>query len=168
MQIGTSRWIGGSVVCAIIMFAGGVRCEAAPVSNQVATLLRGSWCVADSEETVNISESALVRRWKAPEGFMPPFIHVGTNAEMGSEKDATGRYWGIETYSYVLHTDATPMAIDLAVVDEKGVKYLFKGIFDLQSDRLLICYSTPGGARPKDFAKSQDGCILLTLQREKK
>ena len=87
---------------------------------------------------------------------------------MGSEKDTEGNDVIVATYSYILRTGTNPMEIDLTVVDAGGTKYLFKGICELQSDRLRICYSTHGFARPREFAKDQIGCVLFRLQRETK
>jgi uncharacterized protein (TIGR03067 family) len=118
--------------------------------------------------TVRIDESTFVRRQKLPAGAVPgSFYLAGTNARMGDEKDSSGQQWVIVTFSYVLHTETTPTGIDLSVVDDKGTRYLFKGIADLQSDRLAICYSEPGGARPKGCARMPDGGGLSTLRREK-
>lgn len=174
------RWVGAAAF-AVGLFGGTMSCEAQPGHKELVSGIRGSWRGTQSGDkpfdevrkygvfNVIITESRVVRRWKLYAGVVPGSVAMrGTNVFLDEERDSSGQIWEIEKYSYVLHTGTTPVGIDLTAVDNEGKKYVFKGIVDLQPDRLAICYDMPESARPIDFPKNPDGTTLWTLQREKK
>jgi uncharacterized protein (TIGR03067 family) len=179
MRSTTHGWIAATAV-AISLF-GYVVCEAQVARQDAATAIRGTWSGTQSGDkpfdevthygtvTVIITESTVVRRWALPAGAVPgTAVMRGTNVSLSEEKDANGKTWEIEKYSYVLRPAASPMQIDLAAVDADGRKWVFKGILDLEADRLTICYDTPESPRPKDFPRTPGGSTLWTLQRVKR
>ena len=147
----------------------------------MAAAIRGNWRVVppdttkakstDADQlTMRIGETNLVRKMAIPPGFVPPLISIGTNAKMTCETNANGKIFAIETFTYRVNARTSPMAIDLTLIDDVGKEYLFKGIFQLQSNKLTICYSTPDVERPKDFAENPNDFsrVKLTFERDKK
>src|SRR5262249_26169293 len=66
---------------------------------------------------------------------------------------------------YTLNPNADPKTIDLS--DTEGRKAL--GIYSLEGDKLRICWTERGKARPTEFAtKPGSGFDLFVLKREKK
>jgi uncharacterized protein (TIGR03067 family) len=71
---------------------------------------------------------------------------------------------GEESTSYRLDPAATPRRIDLT----NDQKETMLGIYQLDGDRLKICYSDPGEKRPTEFATKPGAKMLLfVLDREK-
>ncbi len=74
-----------------------------------------------------------------------------------------------ETATYTLDPKATPFAIDLVPEKGGGRKETVKGIYKIEKDKLIICFSMDGADRPKEF-KSEPGTKtgMFTLERVRK
>lgn len=72
-----------------------------------------------------------------------------------------------ETATYTLDPKATPFAIDLK--PEKGRNETVKGIYKIEKDKLVICFSMDGADRPKEFKSEPNTKTgMFTLARVKK
>jgi uncharacterized protein (TIGR03067 family) len=62
--------------------------------------------------------------------------------------------------------DQTPMQFDGVGKGPDGNDSPYKGIFQLQQDRLVLCFDPTGEKRPQKFeSASGSGCVLVTLER---
>src|SRR5262249_7146744 len=78
--------------------------------------------------------------------------------------NATG---GTTTVELALHLDETtsPKGIDLTAIAGPGKGSTYHGIYRLEKNRLTICYTGPGGARPSAFSADDGKAVLLEMTR---
>ncbi len=69
--------------------------------------------------------------------------------------------------SHTLDTDASPMTIN--VIDDQGpfAGEPLRGIFKLDGNQFIVCFSGPGGERPTEFTTADGQALLLhTWERQ--
>jgi uncharacterized protein (TIGR03067 family) len=87
----------------------------------------------------------------------------------GSKMTITRRPGRKEQTTITLDSKATPMAIDIKPDAKDEAKFLIKGIYKLEKDKLTICYALEGRDRPKEFkAEDETNQAIFVLERVKK
>jgi uncharacterized protein (TIGR03067 family) len=72
-----------------------------------------------------------------------------------------------ENWGYKLDSMSNPKSIDLTY-QEAGKSVMGKGIYDLGDDTLIICWSVPEAARPKEFKSNpKTSNAVLVFKRER-
>jgi uncharacterized protein (TIGR03067 family) len=80
------------------------------------------------------------------------------------KKDVEPRTW-----SFKFDPEAKPKTIDLTSADGGDKGQVFPGIYELDGDRLRVCYGSPKEKRPTRFGtKKDDGYICLVFERTRK
>ncbi len=67
---------------------------------------------------------------------------------------------------FLINVQTNPKTMDITI-QVKTKTFLSLGIYRLQGDELMLCFSEPGSTRPLDF-RSKEGTTLVVLQRGKK
>lgn len=71
--------------------------------------------------------------------------------------------------TYKLDPDKKPRHIDLTTVEGSDEGKMAPGIYDLDANRLRICFAEPGGERPKDFdPKKGSKEMRFVMRRDRK
>jgi uncharacterized protein (TIGR03067 family) len=132
-----------------------------------AAKLQGSWRVVAIEDSgVAVNEPFLQTRQYLFDGHRL-IVRARGEPVVGSwVGDWIGRT--IKSPSFRLDPTASPKAIDLLLPDFSTMR----GIYDLEGDRLKICFSGPSGqaamTRPTGFSVPGSGARLLILERDGK
>jgi uncharacterized protein (TIGR03067 family) len=72
-----------------------------------------------------------------------------------------------EKATFKLDPAKNPKTID--ITPERGKEGVALGIYELKGDTLKLCFTKPGGTRPREFAsKAGTEQMLIVLQRDKK
>jgi uncharacterized protein (TIGR03067 family) len=76
---------------------------------------------------------------------------------------------GGEEATYKIDASQKPMTLDITPLQGPNANKTAKGIIQLEGDSLKMCWSRPGGERPKEFVtKTGTNTLLFVLKREKK
>jgi uncharacterized protein (TIGR03067 family) len=63
--------------------------------------------------------------------------------------------------------DAAKGTIDFTPDDGPAKGKTLPGIFKIEGDKLTICFTSAGNARPKDFKSGDRNVVLATYERKK-
>lgn len=70
--------------------------------------------------------------------------------------------------TYTVNPNASPKMIDVIGTEGESAGKPAQGIYELDGDRLRLCYTMPGNDRPKAFeSKAGSGAFFIVWQRAK-
>ncbi len=73
-----------------------------------------------------------------------------------------------ETWSFRIDPASNPKSIDVIFENEEGKKQTARGIFEVEGDKLTLCWSLNDEARPKEFkSKPKSSIAVIVLKRAK-
>ena len=128
--------------------------------------------VASGQETKD--KSALNGTWLPQKmelggvGF-PEEIRKAIKLVVKDDKYTVSGASGLDQGSVKINAAATPKTMDIIGVDGPNKGKTFLAIWELEGDKLHVCYDLTGKSRPTEF-KSPEGSqlFLVTYEREKK
>jgi uncharacterized protein (TIGR03067 family) len=116
-----------------------------------ASGLLGTWVVVSGEEDGKPSLQEKIKGSK---------MTVDKKSIKLTDKDDK-QLWILD---YKLDPSKRPAQIDMTVAEGQGAGKTSEGIYELDGDTLKLCYSLPGGERPKEFKTKTGGkenCFTL-------